>query len=228
MASQADYSVLARSPIEPAEPVTEVAGWLVSARRSDAELTLTDLTPLAKVQFKATPDGELAELLGARLGTSAIELTTAGAPPIHLATGAGPGEWLLIAAPNTAADLVAWGEKLAASVAELVSVVDLTHGRALLRLTGRRAADLLAKVCAIDLSDEVTPDGAAFRSSVARLATDVVRRDTGRGPSYLLHCERSSGQYLYRALLDAGAEYDVEPAGFQHDEWAATSGQLTT
>jgi hypothetical protein len=35
--------------------------------------------------------------------------------------------------------------------------------------------------------------------------TDIVRDDQGAVPSYLLHCERSSGQYLAEVLLDAGA-----------------------
>jgi sarcosine oxidase gamma subunit len=81
------------------------------------------------------------------------------------------------------------------------------------RLCGARSADLLAKVCGIDLADDVVPDGAAFRTSVAKLITDVVRDDVnddaGRVRSYLLHCERSSGQYLADALLDAGAEFTV-------------------
>ena len=42
---------------------------------------------------------------------------------------------------------------------------------------------LLAKVCAIDLSDAVTPNGAAFRSSVGKLATDVVGDDLPAAPS---------------------------------------------
>jgi hypothetical protein len=57
----------------------------------------------------------------------------------------------------------------------LLSVFDSTHGRALMRLEGDHAADLLAKVYAIDLTDDVTPNGAAFRSSVAKLFADVVR-----------------------------------------------------
>ena len=96
---------------------------------------------------------------------------------------------------------------------ESVSVVDLTHGRALVRLRGARSADLLATVCGIDLADDIIPDGAAFRTSVAKLVTDVLRDDVGddagRVRSYLLHCERSSGQYLADALLDAGAEFTV-------------------
>lgn len=49
---------------------------------------------------------------------------------------------------------------------------------------------------------------------MAKLATDVVRDDAGGLRSYLLHCGRSSGQYLYGALLDAGREFGVEEGGF--------------
>jgi heterotetrameric sarcosine oxidase gamma subunit len=100
-------------------------------------------------------------------------------------------------------------EAVATETGEFVSVVDLTHGRALVRLRGAASPDLLAMVCAVDLDDRVTPNGAAFRSSVARLVTDVVRDDTGQVRSYLLHCERSSGQYLADSLLDAGAEFGI-------------------
>jgi len=98
---------------------------------------------------------------------------------------------------------------------ESVTWVNLTHGRALVRLDGSSAASVLAKVCGIDLSDDLTPDGAAFRTAVAALATDVVRDDRDGTPSYLLHCERSSGQYLFGALLRAGAEFGIEIGGFE-------------
>ena len=54
----------------------------------------------------------------------------------------------------------------------------------------------------------------AFRSSVAKIVTDVVRDDVDGAPSYLLHCERSSGQYLFDVLVDAGDEFGLEVAGF--------------
>jgi hypothetical protein len=38
---------------------------------------------------------------------------------------------------------------------------------------------------------------------------------TGSSPSYLLHCERSSGQYLFDALLRAGADFGIEIDGFR-------------
>jgi heterotetrameric sarcosine oxidase gamma subunit len=121
-----------------------------------------------------------------------------------LVVGSGPGEWLVLTEPGALDALHTWLEELASS-GEFVTVVDLTHGRALLRLRGERSADLLATVCAIDLADDAVPNGAALRTSIGTIVTDIVRDDQGAAPSYLLHCERSSGQYLAEVLLDAGA-----------------------
>ncbi len=49
---------------------------------------------------------------------------------------------------------------------------------------------------------------------MAKVVTDVVRDDFDGTRSYLLHCERSSGQYLFDVLVDAGAEFGLEIAGF--------------
>jgi heterotetrameric sarcosine oxidase gamma subunit len=203
--------MLARSPIAAPAPHAEHCGWEISTRSSDAALTITDLTPLAKIAVRAPVDGVVQAALGVPFGRAARGAATA---PGALVVGSGPGEWLLLAPPGAAPDVHRQVETIVSDAGEFASVVDLTHGRALVRLRGERSADLLAKVCAIDLCDEVTPDGAAFRSSVARLVTDVVRDDVGGVRSYLLHCERSSGQYLYEALLDAGAEFGIDGDGF--------------
>jgi len=200
---------LARSPIRPPAPLIVLAGWEVSGRRAAAALTLTDCTPLAKVLLRAPAGGQAAGELGTPLGRA--RRNAAGV----LVVGSGPGEWLLIAPPGQTADVVARLDDLAGRIpGETVSVTDLSHGRALVRLTGQKAGQVLAAVCGIDLSDAVTPDGAAFRSSVAALATDMIRDDVAGVRSYLLHCERSSGQYLFDALLSAGRDLGIEIDGF--------------
>ena len=83
-----------------------------------------------------------------------------------------------------------------------------------MRITGREAAELLARLCGADLHDDMAPDGAALRSSVAGVATDIVRDDRAGVPSYLLHCERSSGQYLFDALTGAGESLGIGVDGF--------------
>ena len=203
---------VARSPIEPLPPVLVVDGWEVSGRRVQAALTLTDCTPLAKIQVRAPIGGRAAAELAMPFGRAARD------PGGTLVAGSGPGEWLLLAAPGQGPALAArMGDLAARCPGELVTATDLTHGRALVRLTGPRAAGVLAKVCGIDTSEPITPDGAAFRTSVAAVATDVIRDDTGGVPSYLLHCERSSGAYLFGELLTAGGEFGIEIDGFTTD-----------
>lgn len=199
---------VARSPILATHDVDVVGGWEVSRRQSSAPLRLQDATPAAKVLVRARSDGRCAAVLDVRFGRA--ERDHEGT----LVVGSGPGEWTLLATPGTAPNIIRRVLALGDEDEALVSAVDITHGRALLRLTGADAAHLLRKLCAIDLADTVTPNGAAFRSSVAKLVTDVVRDDRDITRSYLLHCERSSGLFLFQALLDAGEEFGIEQDGF--------------
>ncbi|MGH9246313.1 MAG: sarcosine oxidase subunit gamma family protein [Acidimicrobiales bacterium] len=202
----ADPVIVARSPIATAPPLTLVDGWEVSARRSRARLRLVDCTPVAKVLVRASADGATANALGVGHRRAARDGNGA------LVVGSGPGEWLLLAAPGTAAKVAGRVERI--TDAELVSVLDVTHGRVLIRLGGAAAASLLARVCAIDLADDVTPDGAAFRTAVAGVVSEVVRDDRSGEPCYLLACARDTGQYLFNVLRDAGAEFAADIDGF--------------
>jgi heterotetrameric sarcosine oxidase gamma subunit len=179
-------------------------GFEISGARSSAALRIVDCAPLAKVLVRADAGGPAARALGARFGRS--RRVRGGA----LVVGSGPDEWMLIGAPGSA-------EALATEVEPPAYAIDLTHARTLMRVTGADSARLLAKVCAIDLDDRSSPDGSAFRTSVAKLVTDVVREDERQTRSYWLHCEWSSGQYLFDALLDAGREFGIEIDGFRSE-----------
>jgi heterotetrameric sarcosine oxidase gamma subunit len=212
---------VARSPIAVEGPGVVRDGWLVCARTAAASLRLADLTPLAKVHVRCDPDEPAAAALGVRRGAAVRRGT-------DLLVGSGPGEWLVLGPPGDAARLA---EDVTARLAAAVhagahaSVVDLTHGRALVRLTGADAAATLAKLTTVDLRDRSVPDGTALRTAVARLAVDIVRADvrSDGAPvrSYLLHCERSSGQYLADRVLDAGSEFGVEVDAFA---WPGPAG----
>jgi heterotetrameric sarcosine oxidase gamma subunit len=201
----AAVSPIARSPIAPSPPVAIVEGWEVSLRRSSGALTVSDRTPWAKVLVHAAEAGPYSRTTAVGFGRAAR--IDGGV----LEIGSGVGEWLLLGRIGSAGDLAA--RATARTDAELVSVIDLTHGRALVRLTGGDAAAVVSKLCGVDLADSATPNLAAFRSLVARVVTDVVRDDVVGVRSYLLHCERASGQYLFDVLVDAGAEHGVEVAG---------------
>jgi heterotetrameric sarcosine oxidase gamma subunit len=207
-ATQTTRTPIARSPIRQRLPVAEHASWEVSRASATAPLRLADLTPLAKILIRADPASAAAGVLACEFGHS--RRTASG----ELVIGCGPGEWLLLAPASTRPPLA--GQLSPGD--EFRTIIDATHGRVVLRLTGADAARTLEKLCAIDLSDKATPNRAAFRSSVARLACLVVRDDLDGIRSYLICSDRSSGQYLFDALADAGAEYSFEQDGYPDKE----------
>jgi heterotetrameric sarcosine oxidase gamma subunit len=171
---------------------------------ASGDVSLADLSGLAKVLVKGPAAGPSAAGVVARMGTRFGRAAWDGD---RLVTGAAPGEWLVLGPRGTAGGTVEhYREALAGVTDELVTVMDLTHGRALLRVHGPGTRSLLRRLTALDLDDRFVPDGAALRTSVAGVVTDVVRDDVAGAPSYLLHCERSSGRYLLDTLIAAGED----------------------
>lgn len=162
-------------------------------------VSLVDRSSLSKVLVRAAPS--LGDSLGVHFGLSTKDSSGA------LVVGYGYGEWLVLTDEGPAQDVV---DRVEATPYEgLRSIIDVTHGHAVLRLTGADAAELLSRLCAIDLSDDMTPTGAAFRSSVGGLSVAVIRDDVDGERSYLLVVDRSYAQSLRDMLVDAGAEFGL-------------------
>lgn len=187
---------VARSPITIPGALGVIDGWERSQTTSNAEMTLTDESYLTKVVIRASKGHPVAAILPDQRSTH----RDAGI----LKVGSGPAEWYLIG-HGTAESMVV-GLPIDGGIG-FASWVDLTHGRALMRITGGRTDQLLSKLCSVDLETRATPDGSAFRTSIAAVTTDIIRDDQTGIRSYLLHCERSSGAYLFEVLLDAGQEF---------------------
>lgn len=115
-----------------------------------------------------------------------VELGTARHRNPGLVVCVAPAEWLSV------------GDR-----PETGDVVDLTHVRAAIRISGQGARKVLEHACALDLSDEMTPNGAAARTLVAGVATEIVRDDQEGEPSYLLLMSRSFARSLWEALESA-------------------------
>ncbi len=163
----------------------------------DAALVLADESARTKVIIRAaagTPArATLAQPFGGSRSTADV-----------LIAGIRPDEWIVL---GDASEVNAWVTAMSSD--GHVSEVDWTHGRAQFRLTGERATSALEKVCGLDWSDPMTPDGAATSGSVAKVTCDIIRNDIDGVPSYLILCDRSFGQYLFDALLDAGDEFTI-------------------
>lgn len=167
----------------------------------DGDLTLTDASAITKWLVRASPDGPTAERIRTAFGSS--NRTPGGA----LVLGSRPGEWIIVGTPGEVAAAVADLDGLDAE--EFMTSLDCTHSRAMFRLTGTEATRMLEKVCGIDWGDHMTPDGAVLSASVALTTCDLARNDRNGTPSYLIFCDRSFGQYLFDALIDAGGEFGL-------------------
>ena len=172
------------------------------ATAESGDLVLADASATVKwlVRASASP-GAAAEKLGAPFGSSQ---TAAGGA---LVLGSRPGERIVLGTAGAVTETVEGLDGLDSS--DFVTAVDWTHGRALFRVTGDAAPRMLEKVCSLDWSDPMMPDGAVASASVAKVTCDIARNDVDGTPSYLVFCDRSFGQYLFDALIDAGDEFGL-------------------
>lgn len=92
-----------------------------------------------------------------------------------------------------------------------VTIADITHGRAELRLVGPASLAVLSAVCSLDF--ERFPDRAARQGSLAKTAQLLIRRDLGGLPAFSIIGARSLGAYLWEGLLRVGREWGITPVG---------------
>jgi heterotetrameric sarcosine oxidase gamma subunit len=168
-----------------------------------SEVTVSADPDQATVLVRAEPDGAYNSELGVAPGRA-----IRGGDGVLVARPA-PDAWMLLAPPGALAPVRTRMEALVQG--RFASVVDVSHGYSLARLTGSGAASVLAQMCSIDMSDRVMPDGTVVRTLVAGIVATVIRDDAGAArssvaqpaPSYLVQCDRSYGRYLMDVLVDA-------------------------
>ena len=171
----------------------------IEALQSDDRfLELRDRSIYTKILLRERKGEELSGELGVKYGES--KLRTDGT----LVCGSRPGEWTFYNPSAEANSLIQTLE----TYGERVALTNLTHGRALISVEGDSAGSLLEKICNIDFSDAMVPDGASFSASVGAVSCDLVRADSDQ-VLFLLSCERSFGLYLFKVLADAGKEFGL-------------------
>ena len=96
---------------------------------------------------------------------------------------------------------------------EFVTITDVTHGRAEIRVVGPASQALLRKVCGLDFHSAEFPNGAAKQTSLAKTAQLIVRRDIGELPAFSVIGVRSLSAYLWDIIVEAGREFGITPIG---------------
>lgn len=90
-----------------------------------------------------------------------------------------PDGWMLTAARGYEGALA---RNIKSATGDAGSVVDQTHGRSIITLSGKRAPWVLAKLCSLDLHPSVFTPGSVASSPVAHLACTIHCRDAA--PTY--------------------------------------------
>lgn len=190
------YKPIFRSPI-----TTSLAQTAPSA-----ELTLADLTgaPVIHIQGEA---GDLLQTYFAQIPAKPGELVDVGGGLLARLT---PAEFYLFglsasAGLPTATEL----DNNFAKAQRFAHATDYTHGKAVLRLSGRAAPDVLSKICGLDFYDMVFPSGRVAQTSAAKIKTLIARYDQNQTPTYYLHVNRPPGQYFWEVVWDAGQEFGL-------------------
>ncbi|MEP3112344.1 sarcosine oxidase subunit gamma family protein [Nisaea sp.] len=164
---------------------------------------LTERTPFSVVQVEARVDAvpALAQALEATTGTapSLKPNQSAGNGQPRL-LGTGTGKWLVIEPEHR--DLAAC---LRSAIPDSVAITDLSHARAIFRLSGRDARTLLAKGCSIDIHPSEFLTDSSRMTGVFHAPALIDCRSAE--PVFDIYVHRSYGAHLFESLLDGALEY---------------------
>ncbi|MHA3102783.1 sarcosine oxidase subunit gamma [Acinetobacter sp. ANC 3791] len=84
-----------------------------------------------------------------------------------------------------------------------------------IQLTGQFNTEIMAKLCAVDLSTEAFPVGKVAQTSVARVNAIVINVGDLQTQKLNILCDRAAALYLWQVLQDAISEFSGEISGIE-------------
>lgn len=172
-------------------------------------LRLTERKALSAIQvlsFKAKHEAAAAAI-GKALGVDcSIQPGVSHSDGKTQVTWNGPNSWMIVASDEDGGR--APGELLKTlqqAVGDLGAVVDQSHGRCGLRLSGSRARQVMAKNTAIDLHPRAFGPGRCAMTSIAHMNASIVQVDDA--PTYDLFVIRSMARSFAHAIEQACREF---------------------
>jgi len=194
-------------------PVSALAGIAVPGRFGKAEgepgVVISERVGLGLATV-ACRKGQADSLKAAIANVYGVELPdssrAAKGPKVGF-IGTGPGQWL---AMSEGLGAEALARDLAQRLAGLASISDQSGGRTVIRVSGPRARDVLAKGLPIDLDPRAFPLGSAATSVIALMGVQLWQTEDTR--SYDIAMFRSVSQSFWRWLTASSAEFGYEVA----------------
>jgi heterotetrameric sarcosine oxidase gamma subunit len=122
-------------------------------------------------------------------------------------------QFIFLTPPGGERRMIRKVETAAQSIDGLITVTDLTHGRAWIGLVGPRSAELLSRLCSLDFHPSSFPKGTAKQTSVARTTQLVVCHTFADKIAYSVIGGRSLAVYLWETILTVGRDLGMRPVG---------------
>ena len=172
----------------------------------EAGVILRECAPRAQLCLRGGPGADFEKAVDGVLGVRppAESATAAGSGDTTL-LWLGPDEWLAVLPDERREEVLS---RLRDALAPLhVAVVDVSHSRAVVELSGAHARSVLRKGCHLDLHPSRFGAGNVAQSKFARC--HVLLHQTDDAPAYDLYVHRSFARYLWAWLEDAAAEFGV-------------------
>jgi heterotetrameric sarcosine oxidase gamma subunit len=170
-------------------------------------VVLSERTGLA-IAHVATRKGKIAEVidwLGGVGGASPENAPRSVIGDHMVIVGCAPGQWFALSDGVGSSSAVA---RLTDALAGIASVIDHSAGKVVVRVTGPRARDVLAKGCPIDLDPRVFKPGSAASTEIAHIGCVIWQVDDQ--PTFDLMVNRSVAKSFWSWLAASAAAYGYE------------------
>ncbi|MDO6459623.1 sarcosine oxidase subunit gamma family protein [Granulosicoccaceae sp. 1_MG-2023] len=200
-----------RSPVyrrwqdQPATPVGDTLAPLVTGGAGGAQCRLRDLSALPRGGLRGADTQALLQEAGYALPAQPNQLVQSGATLI--ARLSQTEHWVLDTDPAAPSDLPA------VQAGRRVYTLPCQDSHAWLVLSGPARAEVMAKVCGVDMRPAAFAPGALAQTSVALVSAIVLHHQLEGEDVFSLLCDSAYADYLWGALLDAMAEFDDAAIG---------------
>jgi len=199
------------------------AWWPCAAREAAAlaeDVTLFELTPFTKILLQGTDTepflqrlcaNDVAVAPGQTVYTQMLNTRGGIEADVTVARLDDDRFWLVGGAPNRTKDL-AWLRRHV-NEGERVTIADLTSAYAVLGIMGPKSRDLLQSLTDADLSDDAFPFAASREIAVGMAPLRATRLSFVGELGWELTVASEFARMVHRALVEAGAEFGLRPAG---------------
>lgn len=183
----------------------DAARRAADAAPGEAEVMLGERPFLGHLNLRGdAADAQFVSAVSEVLGVAPpLEPNTVAEQGEHALLWLGPDEWLVLTPPDAQGGVL---ERLRGALADrFAAVTDVSGGQTVITLSGRRAREVLAKGCTLDLHPRAFGPGRCAQSRIAKSAALI--RQTDESPAFEIVVRRSFADYLWQWLEDAAREY---------------------